>query len=71
MEQVLALYQEEYYDLNVRHFREKLEENHGIQLSYTWVYQALAGAGLVQNGASAENTGASERDGRCLGAPAC
>src|SRR5215813_2337429 len=48
VEQVLALYQEKYYDLNVRHFREKLDEEHGIQLSYTWVYQALVGAGLVQ-----------------------
>jgi transposase len=48
VEQVLGLYQEKYYDLNVRHFREKLEEEHSIELSYTWVYQALVGAGLVQ-----------------------
>src|SRR5262245_55489504 len=48
VEQVLALYQEKYYDLNVRHFREKLDEEHGIEVSYTWVYQALVGAGLVQ-----------------------
>lgn len=48
VEQVLALYQEKYYDLNVCHFREKLRDEHGIQLSYTWVYQALVGAGLVQ-----------------------
>jgi transposase len=48
VEQVLALYQEKYYDLNVRHFQEKLQEEHDIQLSYTWVYQALVGAGLVQ-----------------------
>lgn len=48
VEQVLALYQEKYYDLNVRHFQEKLREEHGIQLSYTWVYQALVGVGLVQ-----------------------
>jgi len=47
VEQVLALYQERYYDLNVRHFREKLAADHGIELSYTWVYQALVGAGLV------------------------
>jgi transposase len=47
-EQVLALYQEKYFDLNVRHFVEKLEEEHSIELSYTWVYQALVGAGLVQ-----------------------
>ena len=48
VEQVLALYQEKYYDLNVRHFREKLAEEHGIRLSYTGIYQALMGAGLVQ-----------------------
>ena len=48
VEQVLALYQEKYYDLNVQHFREKLREEHGIKLSYTWVYQALVGVGLVQ-----------------------
>ncbi len=46
-EQVLCLYREKYYDLNVRHFHEKLEEQHGIQLSYTWVKLALQGAGLV------------------------
>ena len=47
-EKVLGLYQEKYFDLNVRHFCEKLREEHDIQLSYTWVYQALVGANLVQ-----------------------
>ena len=42
-EKVLALYQERYFDLNVRHFCEKLRDEHNIQLSYTWVYQALVG----------------------------
>src|ERR1700751_5676190 len=46
-EQVLGLYREKYYDLNVRHFHEKLREQHGITLSYTWVKLALQGAGLV------------------------
>src|SRR3954466_15305799 len=46
-EQVLGLYRERYYDLNIRHFHEKLKEEHGIELSYTWVQQALQGAGLV------------------------
>ena len=50
MEQVLGLYQERYFDLNVRHFHEKLGEEHRIQLSYTWVKQALQGAGLVRRG---------------------
>jgi transposase len=47
VEEVLRLYREVYYDLNVRHFHEKLREEHGIRLSYTWVYQALEGAGLI------------------------
>jgi transposase len=47
VEKVLGLYQEMYYDLNIRHFHEKLRDEHGIQLSYTWVQKALQGAGLV------------------------
>jgi transposase len=47
VEKVLGLYQETYYDLNIRHFHEKLRDEHGIELSYTWVQQALQGAGLV------------------------
>lgn len=46
-ERVLALYQEKYSDLNVRHFHEKLHEAEGIRISYSWVRQALQGAGLV------------------------
>src|SRR5271167_3492457 len=46
-EEVLRLYKEVYFDLNMRHFHEKLREEHEIQLSYTWVQQALQGAGLV------------------------
>jgi len=47
VEKVLGLYQETYYDLNIRHFHEKLREEHAIELSYTWVQKALQGAGLV------------------------
>ena len=46
-EKVLELYQSKYFDLSVRHFHEKLREEHGIELSYSWVKQALQGAGLV------------------------
>src|SRR5512146_930527 len=46
--QVLALYQQKYFDLNVSHFHEKLGEEHNIHLSYTWVKKALQGAGLVR-----------------------
>ncbi|MBV9035777.1 MAG: ISNCY family transposase [Acidobacteriaceae bacterium] len=47
-EEVLRLYQEQYFDLSMRHFHEKLQEEHAIKLSYTWVQQALQGAGLVK-----------------------
>ena len=47
VEEVLRLYREEYYDLNIRHFHEKLQDEHDIWLSYTWVQKALQGAGLV------------------------
>jgi transposase len=50
VEKVLALYREKYFDLNVQHFHEKLQAEHGIELSYTWVKQALQGAGLVGRG---------------------
>jgi transposase len=50
VEEVLRLYREEYFDLNIRHFHEKLSEEHGIELSYTWVQKALQGAGLVARG---------------------
>ena len=46
-ERVLALYQEKYFDFSVLHFHEKLRQEHKIQLSYSWVKQALQGAGLV------------------------
>ena len=46
-ERVLALYQEKYFDFSVLHFHEKLGKEHELQLSYSWVKQALQGAGLV------------------------
>jgi hypothetical protein len=48
VEQVLQLYRETYFDLNVQHFHEKLREVHGIGLSYSWVKAALQTAGLVK-----------------------
>ena len=41
VEAVLRLYRERYFDFNVKHFVEKLQEEHGIGLSYTWVKTAL------------------------------
>jgi transposase len=50
VEQVLGLYRDRYFDLNVQHFHEKLREEHQIGLSYSWVKQALQGAGMVKRG---------------------
>ncbi len=50
VEQVLGLYRDRYFDLNVQHFHEKLGAQHGIHLSYTCVKQALQGAVLVARG---------------------
>jgi transposase len=48
VERVFTLYREKYFDLNVLHFHEKLQQEHQIRLSYTWVKKALQGAGLVR-----------------------
>jgi transposase len=48
VEKVLRLYREKYFDLNVKHFVEKLHGQEQIQLSYTWVKTALQNAGLVK-----------------------
>ncbi len=48
VEQVLGLYRDQYFDLNVQHFHEKLKEVHGIELSYSWVKTALQTAGFVK-----------------------
>ena len=47
VEEVLSLYRDKYFDFNVTHFHEKLTDEHGIRLSYTWVKVLLQGAGLV------------------------
>jgi transposase len=47
VERVLRLYREQYFDFNVKHFVEKVQQEHGIDLSYTWIKTALQTAGLV------------------------
>src|SRR4051794_29277339 len=47
-EEVLRLYREKYFDFSIRHFHEKLQSEHNLELSYTWVQQVLQGAGLVK-----------------------
>jgi transposase len=48
VEAMLRLYREKYFDLNVKHFVEKLHAHHEIRLSYTRVKTALQNAGLVK-----------------------
>jgi hypothetical protein len=50
VERVLGLYREKYFDLNVRHFHEKLQEEHQVEISYSWVKGLLQGAGMVAKG---------------------
>src|SRR6202008_4884854 len=52
VEQVLGLYREKYFDLNVQHLTENLPQHHGIGLSYTWIKAALQRAGLVKRARS-------------------
>jgi transposase len=50
VEQVLALYRDCYFDLSVKHFHEKLQSEHQIGLSYSWLKAILQGAGLIARG---------------------
>ncbi|HEY6770279.1 MAG TPA: ISNCY family transposase [Candidatus Sulfotelmatobacter sp.] len=50
VEKVLGLYREKYFDLNVRHFHEKLQAEHQVEISYSWVKGLLQGAGMVARG---------------------
>ena len=50
VQEVVRLYQEQYHDFNVKHFHEKLQNEHQINLSYTWVKTALQTAGLMRRG---------------------
>lgn len=47
VERVLRLYRERYRGFNVRHFYQLARQEHGVQLSYSWVKDALQLAGLV------------------------
>src|SRR5204862_6100120 len=46
VEKVLGLYEEKYFDLDVRHFHEKVREEHKVAFSYTCVKLALQGEGV-------------------------
>jgi transposase len=47
VKRVLALYRERYRGWNVRHFYQTACREHGVTVSYTFLRQALQGAGLV------------------------
>jgi transposase len=45
---VLELFETRYFDFTVKHFHEKLVDEHGIRRSYTWTKNALQAAGRVR-----------------------
>lgn len=47
VEKVQRLYREKYFDFNIKHFHEKLEEEHEVKVSYTWTKNLLQKSGLV------------------------
>ena len=59
------MYREKYFDFNVQHFHEKLEEEHGIRQSYTWVKTALQEAGLGSGGRHEARIGSDGPGGHC------
>jgi len=48
IEWVLEQYRTRYFDFTVKHFHDRLCEEHGFELSYTWVKDRLHEAGLVR-----------------------
>ena len=50
-EQVLRLFREKYFDFSVRHFHEKLREEHDLHYSYTCIKGLLQAAQLVEKAA--------------------
>lgn len=48
VQKVLQLYREKYFGFNVRHYSQKLQREHGLDYSYTFIKKALHESGLVQ-----------------------
>lgn len=67
VETVLRLYQEQYFDFNVRHFHEKLSSEHQLELSYTWVSKRCRARVWSRHDASAANTGNGGHEDPCRG----
>ena len=66
-EEVLRRYREVYFDLNIRHFHEKLRKMQKIKLSYTWGSTGLAGSRIGGETAETGPTRRRRHDGRCPG----
>src|SRR5881296_1406514 len=67
VERVLRLYREKYFDLNVKHFVEKLHHEEQISLSYTWVKAALPTPGWSSDTGSGDRTAKSVHAGHGRG----
>jgi transposase len=48
VKRILSLYRERYSGWNVRHFHQTAVREHGVRVSYTFLKQALQGAGLAK-----------------------
>ena len=48
IEQVCKLRREKYMEFSVQHFWEKLTEEHGVEIGYTWTKLTLQAAGLAE-----------------------
>ena len=46
-EDIILLYKNKYYDFNFNHFKEYLEEEENIKVSYDFVYKTLTKAGIL------------------------
>src|SRR5260370_11501337 len=65
VEEMLGLYRDTYFDLNMRHFHEKLGEEQGIELSYTSVQKRCKERGWWREDENGASTGGEENGGRC------
>jgi homeodomain-containing protein len=67
VEKVFALYREKYFDLNVQHFHEKLQAEHGIELSNSWVSRQCRERAWWSEDASVGRIASGVSGGRCQG----
>ena len=46
-EDIILLYKNKYYDFNFNHFKEYLEDEEGIKVSYNFIYKTLTSVGIL------------------------